>query len=327
MVGLLLMLAGAMDDIWAMRLQKNAHGGEQRKINERLWNAIETGKVKDVRGALNARADIDAENENGHTSLTYALSLMYRKKCNNEIALLLIARKAQIDKTKGGDVTPLMIAASAGDREMVQCLLERKACIDRVNAKGETALMLAASAGNTEMVQCLFERKACIDSVSLAGETVLAQAVKQGNEGVVRLLLAYDVAMDYQCDGVMCAVEQKTQDPSMLELLADERKARMILGDRNWIFNEDAASDILLALLQVQVLVDEVASYVMHTVNDHTKNKIDARVALRRGGKLVSVVAAPVAKRDEVEQDTRIIRKTRTVHWSCVCSVSVEEEA
>ncbi|MFC0251912.1 ankyrin repeat domain-containing protein [Massilia consociata] len=92
-------------------------------------------------------------NRAGWTPLHYAAA-----SGSDEIARLLIARKAKLDATSpraSGAYTPLMMAAREGQPSVAQLLLEAGADPRRKNTEGLTAAQIAERAGQTTIAAAI----------------------------------------------------------------------------------------------------------------------------------------------------------------------------
>lgn len=91
-----------------------------------------------------------------------------------------------------GAVTPLVLAAGAGYKDIVLSLLQHGAAIDRTGTTGLTPLMVAAQGGHTSVVKLLLQKCAGL-TVKRHGQymTALELAVEEGHAGVVDLLLQH----------------------------------------------------------------------------------------------------------------------------------------
>lgn len=86
--------------------------------------------------------------------------------------------------------TPLIVAAIAGQGEVVSYLLQRGADIDLRNDSGLSALHAAAYAGHVDIVKLLVARKARInDAENVFGVTPLHLASEENRIDTVRVLL------------------------------------------------------------------------------------------------------------------------------------------
>ena len=93
--------------------------------------------------------------------------------------------------TRGGPVDGwplLMIAASQGDKPMVEILLGSGADVNDKNYSSEVALHYAALHGHKEIVQLLLDHKADVNVKNDAGATALSGATSEGKTDIVTLL-------------------------------------------------------------------------------------------------------------------------------------------
>lgn len=93
--------------------------------------------------------------------------------------------------TRGGPVDGwpmLMIAASQGDKPMVELLLRSGADVNDKNYSNEVALHYAALHGHKEIVQLLVDHKADVNVKNDADATPLAAATSAGKPDIIALL-------------------------------------------------------------------------------------------------------------------------------------------
>lgn len=97
------------------------------------------------------------------------------------------------------DFLPLLQAAEAGNRELIQQLLAAgESNLNDANELGETALHFAAFNGFTDIAADLLKAGAKIDAVTVMGETALHYAALKGNTGVIDVLLNQKAGIDIQ---------------------------------------------------------------------------------------------------------------------------------
>src|SRR5437763_940845 len=82
-----------------------------------------------------------------------------------EVTRLLLERGADIQPRDRWGRTPLMVAAKAGNKEMVELLLGWEADVNARDQRGYTALMYAAWKGHADIVRVLIDRGADVRSV------------------------------------------------------------------------------------------------------------------------------------------------------------------
>ena len=88
----------------------------------------------------------------------------------------------EVDKRNAEGMTPLMLAAEAGDLEPVKALVAKGALVNTRSAHGWTPLMYAARRGNVEMVRFLLEHGASVNIRDMDGRTPLLCAVTPRNK-------------------------------------------------------------------------------------------------------------------------------------------------
>lgn len=117
--------------------------------------------------------DIDITNANGETPLMYLAVVGQTKR-----AKALIARGAQVNRLGW---TPLQYAASKGHLETVKMLVANKALVNAPGPDGTTALMMAAFAGDEEVVRYLLAHGADVTMVNLQRLDAADWAREKGN--------------------------------------------------------------------------------------------------------------------------------------------------
>jgi hypothetical protein len=132
----------------------------------------------------------------------------------------LIARGMEIDTVDRAGNTLLMLAARAGNDEMVSYLVAAGAKVNKRNRFNESALMLASLTGHLIICQFLIDHDAEFDH---DGWTPLIYAALGGHNDVIRLLLGLDVDIDGASENGTTALMMAAQagHVSTVKLLLD----------------------------------------------------------------------------------------------------------
>jgi ankyrin repeat protein len=166
---------------------------------ERLMAAIEKNDPQAVSAALSEGADIDAEDEDGHTPIMYAAYVG-----NIDVVRLLVESGADLERWGQGD-NVLNRAAFGGQREVFEYLAPlvseeiRRSIDEQELPQGELrnqrsdaaveALIKAVLFKPIEMVQAAIEDGVNVNGIGSNGETALHYAANSGKNDIVRLLL------------------------------------------------------------------------------------------------------------------------------------------
>ncbi|OTF83741.1 26S proteasome non-ATPase regulatory subunit 10-like protein [Euroglyphus maynei] len=86
--------------------------------------------------------------------------------------------------------TPLIIAASAGHKDIVEYLVNKGADIDAATVNGQRPLHYAASKGWIDICRYLVESGATINVCDRLKQTPLHRSVSRGHEDIVRYFLS-----------------------------------------------------------------------------------------------------------------------------------------
>lgn len=148
-----------------------------------LFDAVNSGEIKQVKAAIAAGADVNEKDEYGTTVLYYAA-----RKADKELVGLLLSNGADANILNNEGDTPLYYAVKGDDTgeidniDVVRLLIEKGA---DVNAKNGSILWTAARYGELDVVKLLLSHKA---DPNLAN--ALHAAALGGNLEITQLLLA-----------------------------------------------------------------------------------------------------------------------------------------
>ena len=152
--------------------------------NKGLFTAAKDGNLAGVKAALDAGANIEEADENGHTSL-YIASYF----CRIDVVKELLDRGANIEAADKTGRTSLYIASHEGCSTIVRDLLSRGANIEAETNTGETSLMIAVWFGHLDTASLLIKRGANIEKIDDKGNTSLFVASFAGDFHMVKMLL------------------------------------------------------------------------------------------------------------------------------------------
>lgn len=120
---------------------------------------------------------------------------------HDRLVRLLLRKGVDANAKTWEGVTPLMIAAKNGHLKSLKVLLSKKVEIDLLydnDFKNRSALMLAASKGNKDCLNCLINKGANVNLANNKGLTALSEACRKGNLDCVTALLAQGAEINPQ---------------------------------------------------------------------------------------------------------------------------------
>lgn len=223
-----------------------------------LCAAVRGKNPEVVKLLIDAKADVDAQEEEGSTALMLAAFMG-----NLEMVKMLVAAGADpkmqdedgetaivsgrkwpevveflkplsaaddldyIEKEKQPvtvDVEDFLKAVNSGDLLQVKELMSRGAPVNGKNKSGETALHVAAEAGHKEIVDLLLKAGATVDAKNDCKRTPLALAANNGHAAVAELLIAAGAdleARDFEgATPFLSSVSARPENREMMRFLA-----------------------------------------------------------------------------------------------------------
>lgn len=135
--------------------------------------------------ASNTKTALEDVDSKGNTALIISASKGY-----DEVAQVLVARKANPDKLNNNGVSALIAAINAKQRNVVRTLAESEEIDPNIGIQGWTPLLLATSANDLNMMQSLLANKKTKPNIAEpAGFNPLLLAAQNSNKDAVELLL------------------------------------------------------------------------------------------------------------------------------------------
>ena len=149
-----------------------------------LMIASQNGHKDTVDLLIDAKADVNVQNNNGATALYVA-----SQNGHSEVVSILLKANADPSIAKSDSCTPLMITSYNGHKDTVDLLIEAKADVDVQKNDGATALYLASQNGHSEVVSILLKANADPSIAKSGSWTPLMIASQKGHKDTVDLLI------------------------------------------------------------------------------------------------------------------------------------------
>ncbi len=147
-----------------------------------LMNYIAVNHVEEVNRLLEKGVDVNSKARGGMTPLMLAASVGNRMK----IMDILLAKGAEVNAKSDSDMTPLMFAIGFDEAKL---LLEKGAEVNAKNDEGKTTLILAVEKYQTEeFINLLLTHGAEVNARDKKGNTALTIATRMKQPEVVAWL-------------------------------------------------------------------------------------------------------------------------------------------
>ena len=160
-----------------------------------LMYACQNGHDPCARALIENGANLEAQQNGGWTALMLAC-----QNGHDPCARTLIEAGADIDKGEQKGSTALMFACSNGQELCARALIEAGVDVNAVNSEGLSSLMLACESGHEKCVLTLINKGARLDTVSSSGATALNVAFDSGNKECARVLIQSDYVSRTRCN-------------------------------------------------------------------------------------------------------------------------------
>jgi len=151
---------------------------------EKLRLAAAEGNLLRVQTFLGQGISAQVADERGVTPL-----LLAAKHGHRDVAALLLERGTLVEPTRQDGVTPLFMAVQEGHRDVVALLLEKGAHVKAQAKIGDVTLLhVAAYRGDQEMIRLLLHHEADKNARMTSGERPVDLAQAQGHAALIPLL-------------------------------------------------------------------------------------------------------------------------------------------
>ncbi len=147
-----------------------------------LHTAARTGDIEQLKAHIAKYANLDQQDQLGFTAIYCAVSA-----ARLEAAQLLLDSGANPNGTGPNGLTPLMLAAFMGRKDLVDLLIAKRALIEVRDRQQRTPLHLAVYSGRRDVVQALVDGGADVNGGG-RGQTPLSLAIQTHQTGIADYL-------------------------------------------------------------------------------------------------------------------------------------------
>lgn len=157
------------------------------RATDSLPDVAEAGNSAAALALVDARADVNAHQDDGTTALHWAVY-------HDDLPLIrrLLKAGAKVNVSNDYGSTPLAEAAERADPEALKLLLEAGANVESPNADGQTALMTVARTDVVAAAKMLVEHGANVNAIEAwRGQSALMWASAQSQPDMVRFLISH----------------------------------------------------------------------------------------------------------------------------------------
>jgi ankyrin repeat protein len=157
--------------------------------------AAEGASCQDLRLLIRAGADVDAVTRKGDTAL-----IMAAAAGNVDVVEALAVARADVNHVGWRGETAMIVAAQAGHVECVRTLGRLKADLSAVDDKKVSAMFIAAQKGHAECLRAMVELGADPHALNEKDQTMLLIAAYCGSVDCVRFLIQVRFSMAAACE-------------------------------------------------------------------------------------------------------------------------------
>ena len=173
-----------------------------------MFDAAIEGNDILLQGLLAEGVDTNVYYNKGQYPLVLAI------ECGRDTTARFLIEKANADVLNSCRyaMTPLTLAATQGNEDIVRLLLDEGANVNMVNYYGITPLISAVWNGNENIIRFLLDRGADVNRTDHWGYTALMSAACRCRKGAVRLLLDKGADVEARNDDGFTALDMVMED-------------------------------------------------------------------------------------------------------------------
>jgi len=150
-----------------------------------LLGAAEEGYVEAMRALLDAKADVNLQDNAGF----HALYLGAGAEDAGKVVTFLLAQGAKVNLRNKSGYTPIHNACGCGEAGAIKALLEAKADLNIKSNTGAAPVHTAVINNQPASLETLAECRANLDMPAFGGHTPVHEAVMQNNPDIIQKLL------------------------------------------------------------------------------------------------------------------------------------------
>ncbi|XP_053380185.1 ankyrin-1-like [Mercenaria mercenaria] len=195
---------------------------EREKINE-LFKKIRKGEIKEVKQMLDEPSiTLNSTDKDGNNPLHVAIDAKGKAW---SLFKLLLGKSSETNtinmKNKEG-FTPLHLAAIHNNDEIAVQLIEKQADMNKKDNDGLTPILTAASCDSSEVIEVLLQNGANLEDKDHQGNTIVHLATENGCVNVLELLLNRENMTRYKKIKKMLNADKDEEAPCQCENCKDE---------------------------------------------------------------------------------------------------------
>jgi len=162
----------------------NQSGPNQGGVTKTLQQAAIDGDVDQIKMHIAKGADFNKADQYGYTPLKRAIEGHHAEAAK----AIIESGKADINAKDREGKTPLIVAASMGEKEIADTLITKGADVKAKDSYDRTALHQAILLGQKELATVLIEKGADVNGADKTGQTPLTLAMQRNQTEIAELL-------------------------------------------------------------------------------------------------------------------------------------------